>query len=74
MVTAVIKRVRVTKILMDGGSGINILYKDAFDKLNMDIRKLHASLSPFHSIVPGRPFMPLGMIDLFVTFGDSVHY
>ena len=35
VVTVVIKKVRVTKILMDGGSGINILYKDAFDKLNV---------------------------------------
>jgi hypothetical protein len=42
VVTAVIKKVRVTKILMDGGCGINILYKDAFDKPNVDIRKLHA--------------------------------
>jgi len=33
----------VTKILKDGGSGINILDKNAFDKLNVDIRKLHAS-------------------------------
>jgi hypothetical protein len=52
VVTAIIENTRVTKILMDGDSGINILYKDAFDKLNMDIRKLHASQSPFHGIVP----------------------
>ena len=39
----VIKKMRVMKILMDGGSDINILYKDAFDKLNVDIRKLHSS-------------------------------
>jgi hypothetical protein len=43
VVTAVIKNTRVTNTLMDGDSGINILYKDAFDKLNVDIRKLHAS-------------------------------
>ena len=70
----VFEKMRVTKILMDGGSGINILYKDAFDKLNVDIRKLHASHSPFHGIVPGRRVMPLGTIDLSVTFGDAVHY
>jgi hypothetical protein len=64
---------RMTKILMDGGSSINIL-KDVFDKLNEDIRKLHASQSPFHSIVPGRRIMPLGTIDLSVTFGDAAHY
>jgi hypothetical protein len=53
VVSAVIETVRMTKILMDEGNGINILYKDAFDKLNVDIRKLHASQSPFHSIVLG---------------------
>ena len=74
MVTAVIENKRVTKILMDGGSDINILYKDAFDKLNVDIRKLHKSQSPFHNIIPGPCVMPLGTIDLSMTFGDVVHY
>jgi hypothetical protein len=74
VVSAVIGTARMTKILMDGGSSINILYKDAFDKLNVDVRKLHASQSPFHGIVPGRRIMPLGTIDLSVTFGDAVHY
>jgi len=43
VVTVVFEKMRVTKIFMDGGSDINILYKDAFDKLNVDIRKPHAS-------------------------------
>jgi hypothetical protein len=54
VVIAVIENTRVTKILMDGGSNINILYKDAFNMLNVDIRKLHTSQSPFHGIIPGR--------------------
>jgi hypothetical protein len=74
VVTAVIKNVRVTKILMDGGSRISILYKDAFNRLNMDIRKLHASQSPLHGIVPRQCVMPLSTIDLSMTFGDMVHY
>jgi hypothetical protein len=74
VVTVVIENTRVTKILMDGGSGINIFYKDAFDMLNVDIRKLHTSQSPFHSIVPRQRVMPLGMIDLSMMFGDVVHY
>ena len=74
VVTTVIENTRVTKILMDRGSGINILYKDACDKLSVDIRKLHASQSPFHGIVPGWRVMPLGTIDLSMTFGDAVHY
>jgi hypothetical protein len=59
---------------MDEGSGINILYKDAFGKLGVNIRKLHASQSPFHGIMPGRCVMPLGTIELSMTFGDVVHY
>ena len=59
VISVVIETMRMTKILMDGGSGINILYKDAFNRPNMDIRKLHMSESPFHSIVPGRCVVPL---------------
>ena len=73
MVTIVIENVRVMKILMEGVNDINILYKDAFDKLNVDIRKLHASQSPFDSIVHGWCVVPLGIIDLSMTFGDMVH-
>lgn len=51
MVSAMVENVRMTKILMDGGSDINILYKDVFEKLNIDASKLHASHSPFHGIV-----------------------
>ena len=74
VVTAVIENMRVAKILMDEGSGINILYKDAFDKFNVDIRKLHTSQSPFHGIVPGWRIMPLGTINLSMTLGNVVHY
>lgn len=74
MVSAVIGGVKITKVLMDGGSGINILYKDAFKKLNIKKSKLRPSHSPFHGIVPGQQVMPLNTITLSVTFGDQVHY
>jgi len=64
VVTAMINIVRMMKILMDGGSGINILCRDAFDRLKIDVGKLHASQSPFHGIMPGRRVMPLGTIAL----------
>ena len=58
---------------MDGGSGINILCRDAFDRLKIDVGKLHASQSPFHGIMPGQHVMPRGTIALQVTFGDAIH-
>ena len=59
-----INTVRMMKILKDGGNGINILCRDAFDRLKIDVGKLHASQSPFHGIMPGRRVMPLGTIAL----------
>ena len=64
----------MTKVFMDGGSGINILYKDAFEKLNIEASKLRPPHSPFHGIVPGRRVMPLGTITLSVMFSDQVNY
>ncbi|XP_066324414.1 uncharacterized protein [Miscanthus floridulus] len=69
-----VENVRMTKILMDGGSGINILCKDALEKLSIDASKLRASQSLFHGIVLGWRVMPLGTIVLLVMFGNWVHY
>ena len=54
VVNVVVGGVKVTKVLMDRGSGINILYKDAFEKLNIETSKMHPPHSPFHGIVPRR--------------------
>ena len=62
----------MTKVLMDRGSGINILYKCAFEKLNIEMSKLCPSHSLFHGIIPS--VMPLGTITLSITFGNQVHY
>ena len=64
----------MTKVLMDGGSGIIILYKDVFEKLNIETSKLHLPHSPFHGIILGQWVMPLSTITLSIMFGDQVHY
>ena len=45
---------RLSKVLMDGGSGINILHLDAFERLKLDLSKLNPTKTTFHSIVPGK--------------------
>src|SRR6185369_11837770 len=55
---------------MDGGSGLNILYADTLDAMGIDWARLRPSGAPFHGIVHGNQAVPLGQIDLLVTFGD----
>jgi hypothetical protein len=61
---------RIHKVLMDGGSGINVLYASTLDEMGIPRSPLRPSTAPFHGVVPGIEALPLGQIDLPVTFGD----
>ncbi|XP_072148054.1 uncharacterized protein [Setaria viridis] len=59
---------------MDGGSSLNILYAETLDAMGIDRSRLHPSKAPFHDVVPGKQAMPLGQIDLPITFGTPSNY
>ena len=59
---------------MDGGSGLNIMYAKTLDEMGVDRMNLCPIRAPFHGVVPGRQAVPLGQIDLPVTFGDRSNY
>ncbi|XP_066324172.1 uncharacterized protein [Miscanthus floridulus] len=59
---------------MDGGSGLNIMYAKTLDEMGIDRTRLHPTRAPFHGIVLGKQAMPLGQINLSVTFGDQFNY
>ena len=61
----------LTKVLMDGGSSINILYYDAFRRMGLTDKNLKSSNTIFHGVVPGKLAYPLGKISLEVAFGDD---
>jgi hypothetical protein len=61
---------RIYKVLMDGGSGINALYASKLDEMGIPRSTLRPSTAPFNVVVPGIEALPLGQIDLPVTFGD----
>ena len=65
---------KFTKVLMDGGSSINILYKDTMEKLGIKQRQLQNSRTVFHGIVPGLSCSPIGKIPIDVLFGDKDHF
>jgi hypothetical protein len=60
---------RIHKVLMDGGSGINMLYVLTLDDMGILWSKLWPSTAPFHGVVPGMEALPLRQIDLPITFG-----
>ena len=59
---------RLTKVLMDEGSGLNILYTSTLDKKGIPWSSLCPSKAPFYRIMPGKEVMPLGRIRFNVTF------
>jgi hypothetical protein len=70
VVAPLFKSRRIHRVLMDGGSGINVLYASMLDDMGIPRSALRPSTAPFHGVVPGIEALPLGQIDLPVTFGD----
>ncbi|KAI4972655.1 hypothetical protein ZWY2020_003580 [Hordeum vulgare] len=64
---------RFSRVLVDGGNNINILYLDTLLKLGLketDARRPTA----FHDIMPGQSCSPIVKIQLDVLFGDKAHF
>jgi hypothetical protein len=63
---------KLNKVLINGGSGLNVLFTKTLNKMKLDItHMLTKSTSPFYSIVPGNAAIPLGSVVLPVTFGET---
>ena len=60
VVDPIIGTKRLTKVLMDGGSGLNIMYAETLDAMGIDRSCIRPTRAPFHGIVPGKQVMPLG--------------
>ena len=64
----------LTKVLMDGGNSLNILYVDTLEAMGIPRACLRESLFPFYGILPGMKAYPVGNIDLSVTFGSKSNF
>jgi hypothetical protein len=65
---------RFSRVLIDGGSSINILYHDTMEKLGIKEKQLQPSRTVFHGIVPGLSSAPIGKINIDVLFDDKAHF
>jgi hypothetical protein len=71
----VVAEVKLTRALIDGGSGLNLIFTSTLKKMGLDLtNKLTPSKAPFYGIVPGNAAHPLGTVVLPVTFGTRENY
>ena len=74
VVDPVVEGTRLTKVLMDGGSGLNILYAETLKGMGIPMSRLSESNMSFHGVIPGKKAESLDQIALDVVFGDSKNY
>jgi hypothetical protein len=70
----VIRESRVKKVLVDGGSSINVTFSRTLQDLGVAIDDLTVSDTPFFGIVPTEGEYPLGHIYMSVTFRTPENY
>jgi hypothetical protein len=70
----VIRESRVKKVLVDGGSSINVTFPRTLLGLGVALKVLHESDTPFFGIVSIEGEYPLRHIYMSVTFGTSENY
>jgi hypothetical protein len=66
---AVITGFEVSRIFIDGGSSLNLIYADTLRKMNISLANLTPTDTRFHGITPEKPNYPLGKILVDVQFG-----
>jgi hypothetical protein len=74
VIDPIISNARLTKVLMDRGSGLNILYTETLDLMGIDRSWLRADATSFHGVMLGHRTTPLGQIDLPICFGTPSNF
>lgn len=64
-----------TKVLIDGGNGLNALFTKTLKRMGLDVSgMLTKTNSPFYGIISGNATVPLGQVVLPITFGTMENY
>jgi hypothetical protein len=61
-------------VLIDGGSALDILFRNALTELDIKPKDLEPYDAPFWGVLPGQTSQPLGQITLAVQFGTADHF
>src|SRR6266540_2850672 len=65
----IVRTVKLNWVLIDGGSGLNILFAKTLNDMKIPCSKLKRSSSPFHGVILGTSAIPLRQISLPITLG-----
>ena len=64
----------MSRVFMDGGSGINIIFTKSLQEMFIPTSILKTSGTTFHGIVPRKAVFPLGKISLDIVFGHEGNF
>src|SRR5438128_9263156 len=70
----IFRTTKLNRVLIDGGSGLNILFAKTLDDMKISRSKLKRSNSLFHGVIPGTSAIPLKQISLPVTLGTRENF
>jgi hypothetical protein len=74
VIDPVVSNMRLSKVLIDRGSSLNILYIDTLEAMGIPRSCLQAPFFPFFGILPGMKAYPVGNLYLPITFSSRVNY
>jgi len=69
-----INSIRFERVLVDGGSSIDILFRNSLPALKISPAELKPYDAQFWGVLPGQSSVPLGQITLPVQFGTPDHF
>jgi hypothetical protein len=73
VVEPIVEGVLLAQTLIDGGSGLNVIFVDTL-KMDFDFKRLTECNEPFFGIVPGKVAYRMGRVSLPVTFGTKENF
>jgi hypothetical protein len=73
VVDPIIGNVRLSKVLMDGGSSLNIIYAETLELLGVGRSEIRAGAAPFHGIAPGKRILRRFDEEKRRVIGEEVH-
>ena len=74
VLSPIVDSFRLTKVLMDGGSGLNLIYEDTLHKMEIDRSHIKQSNTTFRGIIPSQEARCAGKITLDMVFGSPHNY